>query len=243
MLDLEAVRRAHTRDMAEVLNRATLASDNEWTRPTPCGNWTVGDLVAHLAAGQACRAEALRRMQAGVDEPAPVPEIRGHREAVVEALRTYHEEVEAELAGLTPDGMERPVQMAFGPLPLHLALQIFVMEAGVHAQDIQMAMSGQAVLTPDVIDATASVLTTVLKRGEEPAGPVAYRLVSPNIDLSFTWRDGQWMHEPDDNACVIEGDDNVVLLFALGRIDAEDPAVYATDQDAARRFKDYFPGP
>lgn len=243
MLDLDAVRRAHSRDMAEILNRLSLASDNEWNRPTPCGAWTVGDVGCHLAAGQACRAEALRRMQAGVDEPAPVPEIRGHREAVVAALREHHADVEGELDRLTPDSMDRSVYMAFGPMPLHLALQIFVMEAGVHAQDIQMAMSGQGVLPPDVIDATASVLPTVLKRGEDPTGPLAYRLLAPNVDISFAWREGRWTQEAVDGACVIEGDDNVVLLFALGRIDADDPAVYATDEEAVRRFKHYFPGP
>jgi len=244
MLDVEAARRAHSRDMGEVLNRLTLASDVEWLAPTPCVGWTVADMAAHLGAGQAMRADALSRMQAGVEEPGPVPEVRGDRAAVLAILKEQNARVEAEFARLTESDVQRAVPMPFGALPLGVMAQIFVMEAGVHAQDVQMAMSGQAVLPLDVIEATTGVLTLVLHRGEPPAEEgVAYRLCSNNIDICFTWRGGEWDHEPHEGACLIEGDDNTVLLFALGRIPPEDPGLRVGDLDAARRFKAYFPGP
>jgi uncharacterized protein (TIGR03083 family) len=244
MLDLEAARQAHRRDMAEVLNRLTLASDDEWLAPTACAGWTVADLAAHLGAGQAMRADALSRMQAGVGEPGAVPEVRGDRAAVLAVLQEQNGRMEAELARLTEGDVERAVPMPFGAVPLGVMAQIFVMEAGVHAQDVQMAMSGQAVLPLDVIEATTGVLTVVLHRGDPPAEEgVAYRLCSNNIDICFTWRGGEWVHDPGEGTCLIEGDDNTVLLFALGRIPADDPGLRVTDLDAARRFKAYFPGP
>lgn len=244
MLDLEAVRRAHSRDMAEALNRLTLATDDEWRAPTPCSDWTVADLAAHLAAGQALRAEALRRMRAGVEESGPAAEVSGDRTAVLDVLREENARMEEALGALTEDDLERMVPMPFGPFPLDLLLQIFVMEAGVHAQDLQMAMSGQGVLPLDVIEATTAILTAILDRGEEPPSEgVAYRLCANNVDLAFSWRGGGWVYEADESACLIEGDDNTIVLFALGRIGADDPGLRVSDLDAARRFKAYFPGP
>lgn len=243
MLDLDGVRRAHGRDMAEVINRLTLASEDEWLAPTPCSEWTVADLAAHLAAGQAFKADALRRMQSGVTEAGPIPTVSGDRSTVLTELRENNAQLEAELARLNPGDLDKLVPLPFGAFPVMLVLQIYVMEAGVHGQDVQMAMTGRAVLPQDVIEATATVLTAVFDPGEHPTGPAAYRLLSPNLHFQFTWRDGQWVDEASDSACCIEGDDNAVTLFALGRIPADDPGLYVSDLEAARRFKDYFPGP
>lgn len=69
--------------------------------------------------------------------------------------------------------------------------------------------------------------------------------LSTTVDVAYTWGDGEWRYEPagDDAACVIEGDDNTVLLFAFGRIDADDPGLHVSDLEAARRFKTFLPGP
>lgn len=246
MLDLDGVRHAHQRDMAEVINRLTLASDNEWLAQTPCAEWKVVDLAVHLAGGQAFTADALRRMHSGDTDVGPVPAVSRDRATLLTQLRDNNAELEAELARLSPedlDGGDKAVHLPLGAVPLEPALQIFVMEAGVHAQDVQMAMTGRGILPPDVIEATAAILRRVFHPGEEPMEPATYRLLAPSHVFQFTWRDGQWVDEAGDDSCCIEGDDNTVMLFALGRIPADDPGLYVTDLEAARRFKAYFPGP
>jgi uncharacterized protein (TIGR03083 family) len=243
MLDLDGVRQAHQRDMAEVINRLKLASENEWLAQTPCAEWTVADLAAHLAAGQAFKADALQRMKSGVTDVGPVPTVSDDRSTLLNQLRENNARLEAELEGLSAHDLDKPVPLPFGAFPLEAVLQIFVMEAGVHAQDVQMAMTGRGILPPDVIDATAAILPAVFDPGEQPTGPVSYRLLAPSHVFHFTWRDGQWVDEASDDACCIEGDDNTLLLFALGRIPVDDPGLYVTDLEVARRFKAYFPGP
>jgi uncharacterized protein (TIGR03083 family) len=245
MLSLEDVRAVHSRDMAEILNRLRLASDGEWQAETPCAGWTVADLAAHLASIEALGADALERMRAGVPDPPPMPTLTGDRTTVIAALEHHAGRVESALAALAPQDLDKAVPMPAGPVPLPVVLQVYAVEAGVHAQDVQMAMSGRGVLPPDVIEAVAALLPGVLRRGEEPPAGTAYRLVGTTVDVSYTWQDGEWQHEPavDDAACVIEGDDNTVLLFAFGRIGADDPGLHVSDLEAARRFKAFLPGP
>jgi hypothetical protein len=42
---------------------------------------------------------------------------------------------------------------------------------------------------------------------------------------------------------LIEGDDNAVALFAMGRISADDRRLRVSDLPTAAQFKSWFPGP
>jgi hypothetical protein len=132
-----------------------------------------------------------------------------------------------------------------------MALQIFVMEAGVHTSDLAAAIDHGDALADDVASATWVFLTAFL-----PALAVAATLMPPpglvlklagaTSELVLTYEPGGWSVGETDvkPRTVIAGNDSTVLLFALGRRPVTDPGLKIDgDAEFAARFKRYVPGP
>src|SRR2546430_16743970 len=65
-------------------------SPEEWSRPSACAGWTVGDVVAHLTQGARTWGEAITRARAGDFNPPPgQPPLRpGERGSAATAQRS-----------------------------------------------------------------------------------------------------------------------------------------------------------
>jgi hypothetical protein len=61
--------------------------------------------------------------------------------------------------------------------------------------------------------------------------------------VEFGWDGESWSSDAGPNPCVIDGDPESVLLFALGRTGFEQSGVETNRPDAARAFKRYLAGP
>jgi uncharacterized protein (TIGR03083 family) len=216
--------------------------DARWEQPTRCAGWTLLDLARHGAWGTSMEADALRRSRVGATGSGEGAEPVGDGPEVLAALRTSVAALVAELDRAAELG--GTVEIPFGAIPAPFALQVFTMEAGVHADDVLAALGRDEPFGPDVVTATAVVLAAVFPAlaATAPDEGTVVGLTGPTVDLRFGVVDGAWQAvDLPPNTSVQGESDTAVLRFALGRTGVDDPAL--TVDAGARAFKTWFPGP
>jgi len=107
--------------------------------PTPCTDWTIHDLIAHMCAGGQMVAGALQ----GQAPPAEAPDLLADGPAAgwkstTEALRSV----------ATPDTLTATHQLPFGEMPGEAALSVIVADHLTHGWDLARA-SGQEISVDD----------------------------------------------------------------------------------------------
>jgi uncharacterized protein (TIGR03083 family) len=215
--------------------------------PSGCPGWRVLDVVTHLAHVVEAQQSAFANMLAGstdtppyADAPFDPPDtaLAALNEAIGTALQTYGK--------VTDDDAGRQVPLPFGTFPAEIALDIVLLEYGVHRYDIAAATDPHAEPSGAATEAVMRLLPAFIASYAVTPAPdaLAYRLESPAVHIDVSGRDGAWVLEPGspDTTTVISGADGPVALFALGRIGADDPRITVTGTDAAA-FKSWFPGP
>jgi uncharacterized protein (TIGR03086 family) len=115
-------------------------SDDQWSLPTPCDDWTVRDLVEHVVGGNVVFTVALHGQPTASGPPA---ERSGDLASQYE--RSVRELVQA---FRQPGTLERMVSVPFGSVPGTVALHLRITELLVHGWDLARA-TGQAVVFPD----------------------------------------------------------------------------------------------
>jgi uncharacterized protein (TIGR03083 family) len=254
VLETQAARDAIAREWGAFIEQVTSTGPEVWDRPTRCSGWTVADLARHAYWGTSMEADALARRRLSIRGPAEGREADRSRppEEIINGLRVHRRQLLAEIDGiLSGDGLDRDAPMPYGPVPVAIALQVFVMEAGVHTSDLAAAVDVNDGLADDVAAATWVVLAgfvPLLAAGapEVPPSGTVITLAGATSRLVLTRGPDGWVVGPTDDApdAVISGDDSTVLLFALGRRPATDAGLQiAGDADLAARFKRYVPGP
>lgn len=105
----------------------------QMTAPTPCGDWTVQELMEHIVASTDFFADAAERGAVSDDREWPdyaandlVPAFRRHADRLVAAFRA-------------PGVMERPMVILAGPATASFCLQVAIGERLVHAWDLAVA--------------------------------------------------------------------------------------------------------
>lgn len=114
-------------------------TDEQWSRPTPCADWTVRDLVEHIVAGNDAFTAALTERPT-----APGPSAQRSGDLVLDYGRSVRALVEA--FG-QPGVLETVVSVPFGTVPGTIALHLRITELLVHGWDLARA-TGQAVTFP-----------------------------------------------------------------------------------------------
>jgi uncharacterized protein (TIGR03086 family) len=119
-------------------------SADQWSAPTPCGDWDVRRLLAHVVAGNQLFAAAARgvpleeaRQALAGDLLGPDPDAAFAQaaEAVAAAFRE-------------PGALDRPMTVPFGTVPGAVGLHLRIVEALVHGWDLARA-TGRTVAYPD----------------------------------------------------------------------------------------------
>ena len=153
---------------------AAIGSD-QWSAPTPCGDWDVRGLLAHVVGGNRVFAAALRgvplaeaRRALSGDPLGPDP-AAAYGQAAEEIAAAFRE----------PGALERPATVPFGTVPGAVALHLRIVEALVHGWDLARA-TGRTVSYPDdVVEQEIAFSREFLPRvppGRQPFGqsrPVA----------------------------------------------------------------------
>lgn len=150
---------AHARGRAEFERRVRQITEADWDRPTPCGDWTVRDLVHHLVGGDRMTVTVLEGRTA--EEASAVfarPELSDDTVADFIAAADA-----ADAAFHAPGALDQIVHHPMGDMP---ATQIHGFRAGdytLHAWDLARAL--------DVDDKLDAELVTTVWEAISPMSP------------------------------------------------------------------------
>ncbi|MFG2433894.1 TIGR03086 family metal-binding protein [Streptomyces sp. NPDC048508] len=187
---IELLTRAHTR----LRDVAAGVPEGAWGAPTPCGAWTVRQVLNHARLDQQAYGAAVTGT-GWPDSDAFQPSDEPVADATA-ALDKVLTDVAGVYAGLPADMQAVPTPL--GPLPLRVAAAAGAMDAGVHAWDIAVATGQRSPLDDELaggIRLAADLLADHLRDAfgvfaaprETPAdaGPAASL-------LAFLGRDPHW---------------------------------------------------
>ncbi|MEX0659241.1 MAG: TIGR03086 family metal-binding protein [Egibacteraceae bacterium] len=164
----------HRRACAEFGARVKVVDADQWHAPTPCEEWDVRDLVAHL-----------------VDECRWTPELLAGRtiEEVADALAgdplgddpvaAWDEAVTAATAAAGAVDPERTVHLSFGDCPARYYLTQLTADHLIHAWDLARAIGTDEVLDAELVEEIARWFAHEEQEHYRPAGVIGDRQPVP----------------------------------------------------------------
>jgi uncharacterized protein (TIGR03083 family) len=171
----------------------------EWSRPSACGGWAVGDVFAHITQSAVTWRDTILRAQAGDANPPPGQRLLqpGERGSDTTAQRAiaYHQEVGAKqllnlfaegyeslrqvLLELQPEDWDKPCFHRRGILPTRHYVGIRLQELTIHGWDIRSAFDAAATLSepplPILVPQAQRWLTNTFRPASHLTAPVRYR--------------------------------------------------------------------
>ena len=172
MTSLELLDTAH-RQFATVLDGV---GPGDWDKPTPCENWSVARLVAHLIGGEqmaagllsgCSRDDAMAMISAGVPEGDLVD---GFARAAAASRAAFD----------APGAMEMVVHHPIGDVAGSQLLDFRVGDLSLHSWDLARAIGADEALDPTLVSAAwdslsplSEVISSIGIFGEGPSGAVA----------------------------------------------------------------------
>jgi uncharacterized protein (TIGR03083 family) len=243
---------ANDREVTALIDRAKTLTAEEWESSVLPG-WTVLDMLDHVARALVQQAEAFERgMRADLEQPEfPVPQATTPS-AVLEDLVAAAAAMQRTLAKLTPESLGALTPMPFGVVPTAVALQIAVIEYGMHRWDLERVCGNAAYdLADDVAAASVAMIPGLLpmlasRSDRQPERPIAFQLAStfgaPVVEFDGT----AWaaVDATDLTPTVIAGSPSDITMFYIGRLNSNSPGITVTGPArVAENFKRFFPGP
>ncbi|MBC9713096.1 TIGR03086 family protein [Streptomyces sp. TRM66268-LWL] len=174
-----------------------MTDDKDWDRPTPCTDWTVRDLVAHMTAennGYAAAARGEGGLPAHWRVPAAfgTDPVRAHGESVAALIVPFAEH----------GGGERPFTLPLlgGAFPARVAVSFHLLDSAVHAWDLAAALGSTPRLPSAVGEAALRIARRIPDEGRAPFFGPALRPPEDadpfTATLNLLGRDPHW--SPDD---------------------------------------------
>jgi uncharacterized protein (TIGR03083 family) len=220
---------------------------SEWETPRACGDWTVAEVVAHLAGAAERYALYIRRALEGIAEPPDgasfVTDRPTYSESIkqraVQARRDFGEDLLGPFAAkglalvelfesLQPGDWERPTFHAAGVLPAEGLLSWRIAELNLHRWDILNALGREPHLLGDslepLVDWLPSWLRAVFIPGEVLGRSVRYRIelgppLSSVVGLELHGDRFDLDHTAGGPAdAVLSADPEIFILVATGRL-------------------------
>ncbi len=243
---------ANDREVTAIINRARSLTPQDWARPVLPG-WSVLDMADHVARALSQQAEAFERgLRGELDPPAfphPVPTTP---DRVIDDLIAGRDVMQSVLSKLAPESLGALTPMPFGVVPTMVALQIAVIEYGMHRWDLERACGNTGYDLPDDVAAASMAMVPGLlpmlagRADQRPAQPIAFQLASPLAAPIVAFGGEHWTpaETTDLPTTVISGSASDLTMFYIGRLNAASPGITVTGSLAdAQQFKRYFPGP
>ena len=261
MLTLDAARHATIRDLDATLSRMRGLHMSDWSRPTPCADWRIADLAAHLAESafslsvQAARAVEVRAGTVLQLEDSATPNPRASPDRILERLTHARNQLYHVVQLLLPEDETFEVAQDAGdgpPYSIERLLAVCAAEFGIHRFDLEYAMGEHdAGVSQETILAASQIygpwLDSFAKRHDHvPDRPLSVHLEGELIDATLSWNGKSWQNRkvPTVPVTHIRGDDSTITLFLYGRIPADDHRLdIEGDLTVAASFKTWVPGP
>jgi uncharacterized protein (TIGR03086 family) len=150
------------------------ASEDGWSKPTPCDEWTATQVLQHAAGDQLAYFSAITGQPGPSENPfTPSGHLEGAPSAIVEEALAAAASAWATIA---PDAENVPTPLPQGALPPSTGAGACALDAAVHAWDIAVATGQASPLTPSL----AALLIAVAKEIVEPLR--AYGAYKPALD-------------------------------------------------------------
>lgn len=247
-VSLDALGRAEISRLIEgdarwIAERLSQCAANAWSRRTRCAEWDVRALAAHLVT---CQLFTLSVLTAAIEgRVAKTPEdFSGGPADIVEAFHRAAGDVGDALARLPQAALEREVVIDdVEAVIVRHVVERLAMELAVHGLDLADAFGETRHLPTDAVKLVAGLLPDVLDTGALPPSGTAYLLRTLAFEVPLTWRNNAWRQERASDPCVIEGEIEAVLLFALGRVPFNKSSLGTNRAGRARELKRYLVGP
>src|SRR5438128_1059279 len=164
--------RLHERALDETAHLVDGVSPDQMGLPTPCSDWDVRALLAHLVGGNVrwaalARGEPTRRGPAQGGRPGA--DLLGDDPA-----GAYRRSAEVlKQAWQDPALLDRPFELPIGVLPGRAALNLRLVETVVHAWDLAKATEQHPAFDPDVVRAAAHFAQSNMPAERPPGTPFA----------------------------------------------------------------------
>jgi uncharacterized protein (TIGR03083 family) len=201
------------------------------TAPTPCTEWTVADLAAHVAAGLFRDAEAFHRARVGSTVPPADLDLDGSV-ALLAVIRSAADHLAGAVRTL-PSDPTIVVPLPFGRYTVADALRCLIIEFGVHTDDLAIAAgSRQPLFSGATVAALFGFGELYLLMQAEPleSDAVTLSLAAPSKAMSITWTGSRWRRGAGAaRECRIAGSDDPIARLMLRRIDVTDPRIDVLD--------------
>jgi len=175
--------------------QAFLASlrPEEWSRPSACAGWTVGDVVAHVTQGAQTWSEAIPRARAGDCNPPPGqsplrPGERGStataqraidfrqgmgETALLQAFVSAYQRFHQVLLDLQPEDWYKPCFHRRGVLPIRDYVGLRLQELAIHGWDMRTAFDAAAALSERPLPVLVGLAQRWLSNTFHPAPQLA----------------------------------------------------------------------
>ncbi|HXX90154.1 MAG TPA: TIGR03086 family metal-binding protein [Acidimicrobiales bacterium] len=139
---------------ADFAARLTAVGPDQWDLPTPCGDWSVRELVLHLVRGNTM-AELLLAGTSREDTLAALAEIRP-----TDLVAAFEDSADRqETAFATPGALERTCHHPVGDIPGSQLLGFRIGDMDLHAWDLARAIGAEESLQPEVVEAVWASLS------------------------------------------------------------------------------------
>jgi uncharacterized protein (TIGR03086 family) len=126
----------------------------QWSSPTPCADWTVGELLNHLVAGNWWAAELAR----GANIDAVGSRLDGDQLGV-DALAAYDRSAEAAATAFeAPGALDAPCAVSYGPVPGSVYAGHRFIDVLIHGWDLAVATGQDRTLDASLVDACWEVV-------------------------------------------------------------------------------------
>ncbi|GEM_PF-2744829 len=176
--ELDRTRRLIHQQSDGLAERLDQLSEADWARPTPCPEWTVADIVAHLSSGAQVQLRSLQRGLQGDDSP--LFKDMSEREALTNAklllpvaarAADYRDEAAALLGfidTLSPADMDKTAWHQSGVHPLSWFMVQRLGETTMHRGDIHEALGDEFDYPAEVAEALLPMYIARLPRMYQP---------------------------------------------------------------------------
>ncbi|MER5383201.1 TIGR03086 family metal-binding protein [Streptomyces sp. NPDC002688] len=193
MSDLEGIELL-TRAHARLRDVVAGVPEGAWGAPTPCGEWTVRQVLNHARLDQQAYGAAVTG--SGWPDADPFHPVDGLEADAAAALDKVLADVAAVYGGLSADAEE--VATPLGPLPFRVAAAAGAMDAAVHAWDIAVATGQESPLDDDLAAGIGLAADRLADHLRDAFGVFAAAREVPEgagraeALLAFLGRDPQW---------------------------------------------------
>ena len=172
-------------ESARLESYLTSLPPDAWTRPSACGDWEVGDVVAHLAGAARLYGDMVSRGLRGDSStpegrpPPGSPDFRGSYgeviarrsidlrkglgDRVLDEYKTTNEVFNRLLASLSPTDWEKPCYLPTGVYPAKRFAGFRMLELALHGWDIRSKLKPSGGLHAESVPMLVELLPTVLK--------------------------------------------------------------------------------